>query len=105
MDKTLQIFVGEVKTVAFSIYDPSGINNIAVKVTEDLAKDMPGSSIQCTADAYNASLTYCEAVVDARNAKPGYYRARLETETTSRTTSRKITSTNNLSVNVKEVKP
>lgn len=105
MDKTLQIFVGEVKNIAFSVYDPSGINNISVKVVEDLSKDMPGSSIVCTGDSYNASLTYCEAVVDARNAKPGYYKGRLETDTVSRTSSRKITSTNYLNVNVKEVKP
>ncbi|MFS4460137.1 hypothetical protein [Bdellovibrio sp. HCB2-146] len=105
MDKTLQIFVGEVKTVAFSVYDPTAVNSISVKVVEDLAKDMPGSSIQCTSDAYNQSLAYCEAVVDARNAKSGYYKARLEVETTSRTSTRKITSTNYFSVNVKEVKP
>lgn len=105
MDKTLQMLIGEVKTVAFSIYDSSGINNIAVKVMDDLSKDMPGSSIVCTADTYNTSLTYCEAVVDARNAKVGTFKARFETVTTSKTTSRKITSSNYMYVNVKEVKP
>ncbi|MNK89389.1 hypothetical protein D3C87_1093980 [compost metagenome] len=99
--KEINLTVGEVQKVSFSIYDPQGSNLLTVGKVEDISVALPGSKIACVVDNANKSLVHCDALIDARTAVAGITKTAVEVGSATRTNRQSTSAKHTLIVNVK----
>jgi hypothetical protein len=99
--KEINLVVGEVQKVSFSVYDPQGANVLSITKIDDISVALPGSTFTCALDNSNKSLIHCDALIDARTAVAGTTKSSVEVGSTSRNTRQSTSAKHTLTVNVK----
>jgi hypothetical protein len=99
--KEINLTVGEVQKVSFSIYDPAGSNVLSITKIDDISSALPGSTFTCATENNNKSLIHCDALIDARTAVAGITKSTVKVGSTSRTTPQATSAEHTLTVNVK----
>ena len=86
-----EVKIGDKLTVHFSVFDPRQEGIVAIDRMQDIAQDLPGSSIVCSSSASKKWLLSCTAVIDATTAKvERRYSISLTTSNSSTTSDQKI---------------
>lgn len=99
--KEINLTVGDVQKVSFSIYDPQGSNLLTITKIDDISAILPGSTFACSVDSANKSLIHCDALIDARTAIPGFTKASVDVTSATRTNRQSTSARHTLMVNVK----
>lgn len=105
IDRDIEVNVGEKMKLSFAIYDPTGVGTISVSSKDDIAKDLPGSSLVCNQSWTTFYLLNCDAVIDATTAKPASYPVKLVIENAGSRSNQKTVTNHTLRIQVKAVKP
>ncbi len=101
LESYLVLNVGEKMQATFSFYDPSADGILRLKNIEDINAQMPGSKIECVVPSFNKSTMNCSAAIDATSTKEGTYTIKMDVDTTSRKTSKYVTTSHWLKIQVK----
>ncbi|WII73613.1 hypothetical protein QJS83_06970 [Bdellovibrio sp. 22V] len=94
---------GEKMRIAFSIFDPTGNAEVSLKSMDDLAAQLPGSSLACKSDWGSRFQLNCQGLIDTTGASvvEKVYTFNIVTETTASRSTQKVMTDHVLRVNVK----
>jgi hypothetical protein len=105
MVNQVALTVGDVQRINFSIYDPTRYGVMKVVKVGNIATSLPGSTLKCSVESWDASIITCEALIDTRTATPGLVRVNIDVNTTHVRSNQSVDTTHTLSLNVKAALP